>query len=89
MPKPPLASARISAVSVAHVIIRACTACGAPRQLDTPCAGCGNTAPPVVHDLGVVAAHYRNPLRRAWWLLARQPLSRLRIRRANRHTREG
>lgn len=39
-----------------------------------------------VEDLGIVAAHYRNPVRAAWWLLIRRPLANRRIRRANRRT---
>lgn len=73
----------VSSAEVRHVIIRACTTCGAARQLDTPCAGCDNSAPPVVHDLGIVTAVYRDPVRRAVWRLVRKPLADRRIRRAN------
>jgi hypothetical protein len=68
---------------VAAVIIRACASCGSPRALETPCAGCGNAAPPEVTDLGVVSASYRNPLRRAWRHLVGGPLARRRIGDAN------
>lgn len=73
----------VSSAEVRHVIVRACTECGAARQLDTACAGCGNDVPPVVHDLGIVTAVYRNPVRRAVWRLVRKPLADHRIRRAN------
>jgi hypothetical protein len=73
----------VSSAEVRHVIVRACATCGAARQLDAACAGCGNESPPLVHDLGVVTAVYRNPVRRAVWRLVRKPLADRRIRRAN------
>jgi hypothetical protein len=69
---------------VSAVIIRACALCGSPRVLEVPCASCGNPDPPEVTDLGIVAATYRNPLRRAWRHLATGPLARRRIEAANR-----
>lgn len=42
-----------------------------------------------VHDHGVVSAHYRNPLRQAWWTLVGQHLANRRIARSNRHAPEG
>lgn len=69
---------------VSAVIIRACALCGSPRALGRPCASCGNPDPPVVHDLKVVSASYRNPLRRAWRHLVTGPLARRRIKAANR-----
>ena len=69
---------------VTAVIIRACALCGCSRELGAPCATCGNTAPPVVTDLGVVSASYQNPLRRAWRHLIGGPLARRRINNANR-----
>lgn len=73
----------VSSAEVRHVIIRACTTCGARRQPDEPCTGCGNENPPVVDDLGIVTAVYRDPVRRAVWRLVRKPLADRRIRRAN------
>ena len=73
----------VASAEVRHVIVRACTECGATRQLDTACASCGNSVPPVVDDLGIVTAIYRNPVRRAVWRLVRKPLADYRIRRAN------
>jgi hypothetical protein len=37
-----------------------------------------------VHDLGLTAAHYRNPLRRAWWNHVGKRLSARRHTAANR-----
>lgn len=70
---------------VSAVIIRACTRCQGPREQGKPCAGCGNPDPPVVTDLGVISATYRNPLRRLWRHVTGDPLSRRRIANANRH----
>lgn len=75
----------VTRAEISHVIVRACTECGHPRQLGADCAGCGNTATPLTHDLGVQSATYRNPLRRAWWRLVRQPAAARRARAANQH----
>jgi hypothetical protein len=69
---------------VTAVIIRACALCGSPREVERACAGCGNPDPPVVTDLGIVSASYRNPLRRLWRHLVGEPLARRRIQDANR-----
>lgn len=84
-PSAPAASTTdaVSSAEVRHVIVRACTECGASRTLDTACAGCGNSTPPAVDDLGIVTAVYRNPVRQAIWRLVRKPLADRRIRRAN------
>ncbi|WP_393075349.1 hypothetical protein [Streptomyces sp. LN704] len=42
-----------------------------------------------VHDHGVVDAHYRNPLKQAWWILVRRPLANRRIRVSNRTVGKG
>lgn len=42
-----------------------------------------------IHDHGIVAAHYKNPIRQAWWRYVGQPLANRRIRRSNRTTKEG
>jgi hypothetical protein len=76
----------VVSAEVSHVIVRACTRCQHPRVIGTPCAGCGNPEPPVVHDLGVQAATYRNPLKRLWWHVARQPLATRRAHQAARYT---
>lgn len=73
----------VASAEVRHVIVRACADCGASRQIDTACAGCGNPDPPAVDDLGIVTAVYRDPVRRAVWRLVRKPLANRRIRRAN------
>lgn len=75
-------------VEVSHVIVRACTRCGHPRETGVPCAGCGNPEPPVVHDLGVQAYTHRNPLKRLAWRLAGQHLAARRARVAARHPTE-
>jgi len=71
-------------VEVSHVIVRGCARCQHPRTIGQCCAGCGNPDPPVVHDLGVQAATYRNPIRRAWWALAGQHAAARRARQASR-----
>lgn len=40
-------------------------------------------------DLGVVSAYYRNPLRRLWWRLVREPAARRRIQQANQAATKG
>ena len=69
---------------VSNVIVRACALCGHAREAGEPCAGCGNPDPPAVHDLGVQSAYYRNPLKRAAWLLAGQRMASVRARKASR-----
>lgn len=76
------AARAVTSVTVTHTIVRACTTCGHPRQAAAPCAGCGNPDPPVVHDLGVQAARYRNPLRQAWWRYIGAPAAARRARTA-------
>lgn len=87
-PEPPPAPASnteaVASAEVRHVIVRACTECGGKREIDAPCATCGNGTPPQVDDLGIVTAIYRNPFRRIVWQLLRKPLADRRIRRANR-----
>lgn len=72
---------------VSAVIIRACSRCGSRRDLERPCASCGNPDAPEVTDLGTVSATYRNPLRRAWRHVIGEPLARRRIRNANQQRR--
>jgi hypothetical protein len=76
----------VTSVTVSHLIVRACWACGHPRQPGTPCAGCGLTDPPVVHDLGIQAARYRHPVARLAWAAAGRHLAAWRARRARRYT---
>lgn len=85
----PLGARAVTHAAVSHVIVRACTECGAPRQKDAPCTGCGLADPPAVHDLGVQARYHRSPLRRAAWWLAGQHLAARRARAAARYTRGG
>lgn len=75
----------VTRVEVANMIVRGCVDCGHARQLDAPCGGCGLADPPVVHDLGVQSATYRNPARRLWWHLIRKPAAIRRARAANQH----
>lgn len=82
-PPGPTRARAVTAAEIRNVIVRACTDCGAPRQVNTPCGHCGLTAPPVVHDLGVVSARYSNPFRQAWWRFVRSPAAARRARRAN------
>jgi len=79
------ASAHIpfKSATVAAVVIRAC-GCGYKRELGSPCGFCGNTDPPVVHDLGIVSATYKNRAKRLWWNAVGQHRASRRIRRANR-----
>lgn len=69
--------------TVSHVITRACTTCGGPRTQGEPCAQCGNLAPPIVHDLGVVAAAYRDPAARDLWSRVGRVAAELKIKQAN------
>lgn len=79
------ANAGVSAMTVKQVIVRACIRCQGPREIGEPCARCGLPDAPVVHDVGAVAAWYRNPFKRAWWNAAGQHLAAARTRRANRY----
>jgi len=74
-----------SRVEVSHVIVRACTRCQHPREQGTPCEGCGNAEPPVVHDLGVQSYTHRNPLKRFGWWAVGQHLAARRARQAARY----
>jgi hypothetical protein len=78
----------VVSAEVSHVIIRGCTRCQHQRVIGQPCTGCGNPEPPVVHDLGVQSYTHRNPLRRLWWRLARQPAAARRARLAARYTQQ-
>jgi hypothetical protein len=49
-------------VRLSAVVIRACELCHGKRELGKVCKTCGNTKPPVVKDLGVIAARERS-----WW----------------------
>lgn len=87
--RPPNPAAHsVSSAEIRQVIVRACTECGAPRQLDTACAKCGNSSAPETSDLGVISAVYKNPFRQAWWHLVRRPLAHRRIQRANRRAHQ-
>ena len=67
------------------VIVRACVLCGGKRQLDAPCADCGNEHPPVVHDLGVQAAAFADPVKQFIWNTVGQHRAARRAHRANRY----
>ena len=60
-------------VTVRPVIVRACVLCGEKRELEMPCASCGNPMPPVTHDLGIQAAEYNDPLKQLMWNLFGKP----------------
>lgn len=75
--------------TVSLIVIRACTVCGGKREMDKPCATCGNRKRPVTHDLGVQSAHYDNPVRQAWWSAVGQHLAADRVRRANEEANRG
>ena len=83
------AEGRASNVTVSAVIIRACSVCGMARQRDTDCATCGNTEPAQVHDLGVQAAHYSDPLKQLTWQLFGKHAAANRARQANREKIDG
>lgn len=74
-----------SSATLRPVIVRACVKCGGKRQLDTPCADCGNPDAPVVHDLGIQAAYYKNPLKQLWWETVGQRLAARRAAKANKY----
>jgi len=78
----------VASAEIRHIIVRACTECGAARQAGVACDGCGNALAPETTDLGVVSATYRNPIRNAWWHLVRRPLAQRRIQRANRRAHQ-
>lgn len=40
-------------------------------------------------DLGKIAAHYRNPVKRLWWRLVGKPVADRRIRRTNQRHEQG
>ena len=73
----------VSSATVSATVIRACP-CGSCRQPGSPCAAYGNTAKAKTHDLGIVSATYRNPVKQAWWLLLGRHFANFRIRKANR-----
>ena len=74
--------------TMSAVIIRACAKCGGKREQDKPCATCGNEKSPVVHELGVQAAWYRDPIKNLRWLLSGQHKAAQRAELANREVRE-
>lgn len=76
-------------VEVCHVIVRACFRCGHGRQLGEPCAGCGLTDPPVMHDLGRQSYWHKNPLRRLWWRLVARHIAASRAKAAARYLAPG
>lgn len=69
------------------VIVRACVKCGGKRQLDTPCADCGNPDAPVVHDLGVQAASFTNPAKQFAWDTFGSLLAARRAHKANEYVK--
>lgn len=42
-----------------------------------------------IHDHGIVSAHYKSPIKQAWWRLIGKPLADRRIRRSNRTPERG
>ena len=45
-------------VELSAIVIRACDVCEGKRELGKPCDTCGNRAPAVVTDLGVIASNH-------------------------------
>lgn len=78
-----------SDATVSMIVIRACIICGGKRELEKPCATCGNTKRPITHDLGIQSAHYKNPVKQAWWDAIGQHLAANRVRRANEEANRG
>lgn len=91
LPDMPTAATKgdITSATLRPVIVRACVKCGGKRVLDSACAGCGNPAPPVVHDLGIQAAYYSDPLKQFAWSSFGQFLARRRAKQANRTITDG
>lgn len=71
-------------VTLSAIIIRACDKCQGARELGKPCAGCGNTEPAVVTDLGVIADHKKSRWTRLKWNLWGFRIAQRRIRRTNK-----
>lgn len=71
------------------VVVRACVLCGNPREQDKDCASCGNTEPAVIHDLGVIAAKYANPVKNILWQLFGRHVAAHRVRQANKELAHG
>lgn len=78
-----------SNVTLSAVIVRACSVCGEKREQGKDCASCGNTVPPVVHDLGIIAAKHSDPLRQLVWKTVGRPLADRRVRLANKELEHG
>lgn len=78
-----------SNATLSAVIIRACAICGEKREQDKDCASCGNTNPPEVIDLGVIAASHTDPVKALSWQLFGQRAAAHRARRANRELEHG
>lgn len=77
-------------VTVSAVIVRACSVCGGPRQVDADCGTCGNTEPAQTHDLGIVAARYGlDPAKQLAWQLFGKRRAENRVRQANRELEHG
>jgi hypothetical protein len=77
---------RRQTVEHAWVVVRACQNCGGKRDITdhaAPCPECGTTDPAIVDDLGILDAHYRNPLKRLRWTLIGRPKAWIRIGAAN------
>lgn len=73
----------VTTATLSAVIVRACDNCGEKREMNSPCAGCGNPEPAREHDLGVVSAYYKNPLKRLAWNLFGQHMAAARAQEAN------
>lgn len=71
-------------VTLTAVIVRACRECGGKREIGRPCPACGNTRPPDVRDLGVIASRQRSLRKRLAWNLWGCHLAQQRIRHENK-----
>jgi hypothetical protein len=78
-----------SDVTLSAIIIRACALCGEKREQGKNCASCGNTDPPQVHDLGVIAARHDDPVKALHWKLFGQHAAARRVRLANKELEHG
>lgn len=72
------------AIRLSAVVTRACNKCGGKREMGKACGGCGNTQPPQVVDLGVIAATEQSWWERLKWNLWGFRAAQRRIRRVNK-----
>lgn len=71
-------------VSLSAIVVRACEKCGSGRSMGKPCQRCGNTEPPKVTDLGVIASHQKSRWERFKWNVWGYHMAQRRIRKTNK-----